>query len=73
MANMLKAIGLICCVLVQQAAMAQIAPVEERSFMESNGKIYVVMAVVLTIMAGIIIYMVNLDKKISRLEKRKDL
>ncbi len=36
----------------------------------SNGKIYVVVAVILTILAGIIFYLVRLDRKISRLEKK---
>jgi hypothetical protein len=37
--------------------------------MRSNGKIYVVIAVVLTILFGLILYVIRLDKKISRLEK----
>ncbi len=37
--------------------------------MRKDGKIYVVLAVVLTIFAGIIIYLVRLDRKISKLEK----
>ena len=37
--------------------------------MKENGRIYVVVAVVLTILIGLILYMVRLDKKISRLEK----
>ena len=37
--------------------------------LRSSGKIYVVVAVLLTILAGIILYLVRLDKKISRLEK----
>lgn len=37
--------------------------------LRNNGKIYVVVAVLLTIFAGIIFYLVRLDKKISRLEK----
>ena len=37
--------------------------------MRSNGKIYVVVAVVLTILFGIIIYLVRLDRKISKIEK----
>ena len=37
--------------------------------MRSNGKIYVVVAVILTIFAGIIIYLVRLDRKITKLEK----
>jgi len=39
--------------------------------MRSNGKIYVVIAVILTILAGLVLYIVRLDKKISRLEKEK--
>ncbi len=35
----------------------------------SNGKIYVVVAVILTIFAGLIIYLIRLDKKLTRLEK----
>lgn len=38
--------------------------------MRSNGKIYVVVAVLLTVLAGLILYMVRLDKKISRLERQ---
>ncbi len=37
--------------------------------MRSNGKIYVVIAVILTILAGLILYLVRLDRKISKLEK----
>ena len=37
--------------------------------MRSNGRIYVVIAVMLTILAGLILYLVRLDRKISRLEK----
>lgn len=36
--------------------------------MRSNGKIYVVVAVILTIFAGIILYLVRLDRKISKME-----
>lgn len=37
--------------------------------MASNGKIYVVMTIVITILAGLIFYVARLDKKISKLEK----
>ncbi len=37
--------------------------------MRSNGKIYVVVAVVVTILLGLVFYLINLDRKISRLEK----
>ncbi len=39
--------------------------------MRDNGKIYVVIAVMLTILLGIAIYLVRLDRKITRLEKNK--
>jgi hypothetical protein len=43
--------------------------VEMADTMRSNGKIYVVVAVILTIFAGIILYLVRLDRKVSKLEK----
>jgi len=43
--------------------------VEMADLMRSNGKIYVVVAVILIIFAGIIIYLIRLDRKVSRLEK----
>ncbi len=45
----------------EQAEMADV--------MRSNGKIYVVVAVCLTILFGLILYLVKLDRKISKLEK----
>ncbi|WP_438946280.1 CcmD family protein [Sediminibacterium sp.] len=41
----------------------------DQGLMRSNGKIFVVMAVVLTILAGLFAYLISLDKKIARLEK----
>ena len=37
--------------------------------MRSNGKIYVVVAVCLTILLGLFIYVFLIDRKISRMEK----
>lgn len=39
--------------------------------MNSTGKVFVVIAVILTILAGLILYLVRLDRKISKLEKNK--
>ncbi len=39
------------------------------SAMRSNDKIYVVMAVCLTILLGLIIYLIRIDKKVTALEK----
>jgi succinate dehydrogenase/fumarate reductase cytochrome b subunit len=43
--------------------------VEMADAMRSNGKIYVVVAVLVVIFLGMIIYLINLDRKISKLEK----
>ena len=40
-------------------------------FMNSNGKIYVVMAVVVVIVLGLFIYLFSIDRKISKLEKKE--
>jgi len=37
--------------------------------MRGNGKIYVVVAVLVTIFIGIIFYLIRLDRKITKLEK----
>jgi hypothetical protein len=38
--------------------------------MRSEGKIYVVVAVVVTILLGFFLYLIRLDRKITRLEKK---
>ncbi|MBG9378165.1 CcmD family protein [Panacibacter sp. DH6] len=43
---------------------------EPTDFMRSNGKIYVVVACVVVIVLGIYIYLINLDRKISKLEDK---
>lgn len=40
--------------------------------LRAEGKMYVVLAVALTILIGLFIYLIRLDKKISRLEKGVD-
>jgi CcmD family protein len=41
--------------------------------MRSNGKIYVVVAVLVTIFIGILLYLVRLDRKITKLERETKL
>lgn len=41
------------------------------NMMRDNGKILVVVAVMLTILGGLVLYLVRLDRKISKLEKNK--
>ncbi|OFY63350.1 MAG: hypothetical protein A3H98_13345 [Bacteroidetes bacterium RIFCSPLOWO2_02_FULL_36_8] len=43
--------------------------VEMADLMRSNGKIYVVLAVVLMVLAGLIIYIIRLDRKIKKMEE----
>jgi hypothetical protein len=43
--------------------------VEMADLMRSNGRIYVVVAVMLTILIGLVLYLVRLDRKIGKLEK----
>jgi hypothetical protein len=45
--------------------------IEMNNLMRSNGRIYVVVVVMLTILIGLILYVVRLDKKISKLEKQQ--
>jgi hypothetical protein len=49
---------------------AQAAPTEPENMFTANGKLGVVIAVVVTILAGLFLYLISLDKKISRLEKK---
>ena len=55
------------------AGYAQAAPQPEKpqmaELMRSNGKIYVVVAVLLIILTGLFIYLMNTDRRLTRLEK----
>ena len=57
---------------LQVFAQDQAGKVEMADGMRQSGKIYVVIAVILTILAGLIFYLVRLDRKISRLEKENN-
>ena len=65
---MKKSLLFLLMFFVRQSLFAQngVAMADE---MRSNGKIYVVVAVLLLIFLGIIIYLVRLDRKLTRLEK----
>lgn len=51
---------------------AQTDKAEMADTMRSNGRIYVVVAVVVVILLGLFLYLVRLDKKITRLEKNNN-
>jgi len=65
----LKGVFLLILTCMLQVANAQqdVSP----DFMRSVGKIYVVAAVTMVILLTLFIYMIILDRKISRLEKRQ--
>lgn len=46
--------------------------VEMADTMRSNGKIYVVVAVCLTILIGLFIYVAGVDRKIKKIEKGQE-
>ena len=53
------------------SAMSQSAnQVEMADVLRSNGKIYTVVAVILTILIGLFVYLISIEKKISKLEKK---
>ena len=55
-----------CLLLIGQWASAQ----AETSVMESSGKIFVVLATVLAIYVGIMIFLVIIERKLSSLERQ---
>ncbi|MBI2282276.1 MAG: CcmD family protein [Bacteroidetes bacterium] len=50
-------------------AQEAVATTDNAGLMRSNGRIYVVVAVVVTILLGLFAYVFSLDRKITRLEK----
>jgi CcmD family protein len=70
MNKVVKMVSLLLVLMISINLQAQETVVEDTaSLMRSNGKIYVVVAVVVTILLGLFAYVFNLDRKISKLEK----
>jgi len=68
-----KTAALFFMLLLHSAALfAQDKDVSVADTMRSNGRIYVVVAIVITILTGLILYLVRLDRKISKLEKESN-
>lgn len=64
-----KITALVITMLVHTIIFAQNDTVEMATTMRSNGKIYIVVAVCLTILLGLFLYVWNIDRKISASEK----
>jgi CcmD family protein len=58
-------------ILFTASGYAQSNEVEMADVMRSNGKIYIVVAVCLTILIGLFFYVFLIDRKISKLEKEE--
>jgi len=43
---------------------------EMADVMRSEGKIYVVVSIIVVVLAGVLIYLVMMDRKVSRLERK---
>ncbi len=69
MNKLLKIYFVITCLLLSTVAVAQDNNVEMADVLRSNGKIYAVVAVCLTILIGLFIYVLSIDRKIKKLEK----
>jgi hypothetical protein len=77
-------LGLALCLLVNNAVQAQDdkesvlveanaadpQSIEMADRLRQDGKIYIVVACVLVVLAGMIFYLVSIDKKVSQLEKQ---
>ena len=59
----------VCSVFVSVICLAQDTTVT-KSVDDNQGKIYVVMAVCITILTGLIIYLITIDRKISKIENQ---
>jgi tetrahydromethanopterin S-methyltransferase subunit D len=66
-----KIFSLVLAILAGLPLWAQDSKVEMADLMRSNGKIYIVVAICLTILIGLFLYVWNVDRKISSIEKEK--
>ena len=71
MRSLKKITALLLLLLQSTWLFAQEGQPEMADQMRSNGRIYVVVAVVVTILIGLILYMVRVDRKLTRIEKEK--
>jgi hypothetical protein len=65
-----RSILFLVSVMLTSVAFGQTPNSSMANLMRSNGRIYVVIAVILTILGGLLFYLIRLDRKISRMEKQ---
>lgn len=69
---MRKIIALLTLLIISFGTFAQVEQPQMADTMRSNGKIYVVVAVCLVILVGLIGYVFRIDRRLSKLEQKKD-
>lgn len=68
-----KAVAVAMILCMHNALIAQtVENTGSEDFMNSNGKIYVVVAVIVVIVIALFAYLLYLDRKIARMEKDHD-
>jgi hypothetical protein len=69
MKKLLSFLLMLCFTLAAAAQEGEGQVAEMADALRSNGKIYVVVAVVVTILLGLFLYLFRLDRKITKMEK----
>ncbi len=72
--NRLKStiLSLITIILTQTYALSQVREkVEMADNFRADGKIYVVLVIILVILAGLFFYLIRIDRKVTKLEEQK--
>jgi len=69
MKNIYKIIFAMSFMMLSIISKAQENKVEMADTFRADGKIYVVVAIVLIILVGFVVYLISLDRKITKLEK----
>ncbi len=65
-------LSLITIILTQTNALGQVKEkVEMADNFRADGKIYVVLAIILVILAGLFFYLIRIDRKVTKLEEQK--
>ena len=64
-----KILLLLFMIFTAASVFAQDDKVEMADVMRSNGKIYIVVTICLTILVGLFLYVFTIDRKISKFEK----
>lgn len=70
MLNLKRLFFLLILVFSSTLTFAQGETVEMADALRESGKIYVVVAVLLIIFLGLIAFLINIDRKVSKLEKQ---